>query len=41
VTTVITGASRPSQVSENLAAVEVIPLLEADVLARIDESVSG
>jgi aryl-alcohol dehydrogenase-like predicted oxidoreductase len=41
VTTVITGASRSSQVSENFAAVEVIPLLEADVLARIDEAVSG
>jgi voltage-dependent potassium channel beta subunit len=40
VTTVITGASRASQVSENFAALEVISLLDADVLARIDEAVS-
>ena len=39
VTTVITGASRASQVSENFAVVEVIPLLDADVLARIDAAV--
>ncbi len=41
VTTVITGASRASQVTENFAAVEVIPLLDADILARIDDAVSG
>jgi aryl-alcohol dehydrogenase-like predicted oxidoreductase len=40
VTTVITGASRASQVSENFAALEVIPRLDADVLARIDDAVS-
>ena len=40
VTTVITGASRPSQVSENFAALEVIARLDEDVLARIDDAVS-
>ena len=41
VSTVITGASRPSQVVENFAALDVIPLLDEDVLARIDDAVSG
>ena len=41
VSTVITGASRASQVSENFAALEVIPRLDADVLARIEAAVSG
>jgi len=36
VSTVITGASRVGQVHENLAALEVIPRLTDDVLARID-----
>lgn len=36
VSTVITGASRVSQVTENLAAIEVLPLLTPEVLARID-----
>jgi voltage-dependent potassium channel beta subunit len=37
VSTVITGASRLSQLQDNLKAVDVIPKLTADVLARIDE----
>ncbi len=37
VSTVITGASRASQVGENLDAIGVLPLLTTDVLARIDE----
>ncbi len=36
VTSVITGASRPSQVVENMGALTVVPKLEADVMARID-----
>ena len=36
VSTVITGASRASQVDENLAAIEVLPLLTPDLLAEID-----
>ena len=36
VSTVITGASRVSQVEENLKAADVIPKLTADVMARID-----
>ncbi len=36
VSTVITGASRVEQVHENLKALDVIPLLTDDVLARID-----
>jgi voltage-dependent potassium channel beta subunit len=38
VSTVITGASRVSQVHENFGALDVIPLLTDDVLARIDEA---
>ncbi|MFA9430630.1 potassium channel beta subunit family protein [Egicoccus sp. AB-alg2] len=37
VSTVITGASRVEQVHENMAALEVLPKLTDDVLARIDE----
>jgi voltage-dependent potassium channel beta subunit len=40
VSTVITGASRASQVVENFAAIEVLPLLTAEVLARIDAAIS-
>jgi voltage-dependent potassium channel beta subunit len=36
VSTVITGASRPSQVVENMKAQEVIPKLTPDVMTRID-----
>jgi aryl-alcohol dehydrogenase-like predicted oxidoreductase len=31
------GASRLAQLTENLAAIPVVPLLTPDVLARIDE----
>ncbi len=37
VTSVITGASRPRQVTENMAALEVIQQLDQDARARIDE----
>lgn len=37
VTSVITGASRPSQVTENMAALEVLDRLDDETLARIDE----
>ncbi|QQS26296.1 MAG: aldo/keto reductase [Actinomycetota bacterium] len=40
VSTVITGASRASQVVENFAALDVIPLLTEDVMARIGEAVA-
>ncbi|MGZ4764966.1 MAG: potassium channel beta subunit family protein [Ilumatobacteraceae bacterium] len=40
VSSVITGASRPSQVVENFAAIDVLPLLTAEVLARIDRAVA-
>ena len=36
VSTVITGASRPAQVAENMTAIDVLDALDADVLARID-----
>jgi len=41
VSSVITGASRVSQVQENLKAAEVIPLLTPDVLARIEAAIAG
>jgi aryl-alcohol dehydrogenase-like predicted oxidoreductase len=37
VSTVITGASCPEQVVENMQAEAVVPLLTADVIARIDD----
>ncbi len=37
VSTVITGASRPEQVVENMKALDVAALLDAGVMARIDE----
>lgn len=37
VSTVITGASRLEQVTENFAALEVVPLLTDDVMAEIDK----
>ena len=40
VSTVITGASRPSQVVENFAAIEVLPSLTPEVLERIDAAVA-
>ena len=36
VSTVITGASRPSQVGENIKALDVVPKLDALIMARID-----
>jgi voltage-dependent potassium channel beta subunit len=36
VSTVITGASRPAQVVENMNALDVVPKLDAGVMARID-----
>jgi voltage-dependent potassium channel beta subunit len=36
VTSVITGASRVEQLRENLAALEVLPLLDDEVMGRID-----
>jgi aryl-alcohol dehydrogenase-like predicted oxidoreductase len=39
VSTVITGASRPSQVVENFGAIDVLAHLDADVLARIESAV--
>lgn len=40
VSTVITGASRTEQVVENMAAMDVVPLLTDDVMAKIDSVVS-
>jgi aryl-alcohol dehydrogenase-like predicted oxidoreductase len=37
VTTVITGASRVEQVTENLKALDVIDRLDTAAMARIDE----
>jgi len=37
VSTVITGASKVTQLRDNLGAVEIIPKLTTDVMARIDE----
>jgi voltage-dependent potassium channel beta subunit len=39
VSTVITGASKASQVRENMEALEVAKLLDRDVMARIEEAV--
>jgi voltage-dependent potassium channel beta subunit len=36
VTTVITGASRASQVVENMLCLEVVPKLDGEIMARID-----
>jgi voltage-dependent potassium channel beta subunit len=41
VSTVITGASRVSQVRENLGALDVVARLDADVMARIDATLAG
>src|SRR4051794_23015601 len=40
VSTVITGASRPSQVAENFAAIDVLPLLTPEVMERIEAAVA-
>ena len=39
VSTVITGASRAAQVAENMKALDTVPRLTTDVLARIDAAV--
>jgi voltage-dependent potassium channel beta subunit len=39
VSSVITGASRPEQVQENLGALDVLPRLDAAMLRRVDEAV--
>ncbi len=41
VSTVITGASRPAQVRENMKALEVVPRLDAAVMARIDAALAA
>jgi len=41
VSTVITGASRPAQVVENMKALDIVPKLTGDVMARIDAALSG
>ncbi|MBN1520206.1 MAG: aldo/keto reductase [Spirochaetales bacterium] len=41
VSTVITGASRPEQVAENLKAIELLPKLDDGVMAAIQEAVRG
>ena len=41
VSTVITGASRVEQVRENMKAVDVVPLLTDEVMARIDGALEG
>jgi len=41
VSTAITGASRPEQVRENMKALDVVPKLTSDVMARIEGALSG
>lgn len=41
VSTVITGASRAEQVTENMGAIDVVPLLTDDVMERIDGILEG
>jgi aryl-alcohol dehydrogenase-like predicted oxidoreductase len=41
VSTVITGASRPAQVVENLQALSVVPKLTPEVIARIEAVIAG
>ena len=38
VSTVITGASRPEQLEQNLKALDSVPLLSSDIMTRIDEA---
>ena len=40
VSTVITGASRPAQVVENMRALDVVPKLDREALARIDAALA-
>jgi voltage-dependent potassium channel beta subunit len=41
VSTVITGATTPEQVKENVGALEVVPKLDADITQRIDDVLAG
>ncbi len=41
VSSVITGASRPAQVVENMKALDVLPKLVPDVMARIESALAG
>ena len=41
VSTVITGASRPAQVVENMKALDVVPKLTSDVMARVDAALES
>jgi len=41
VSTVITGASRPAQVTENMKALQVVPKLTPEVMARIEAIASA
>lgn len=41
VSTVITGASRPAQVKENMKAIEVLPKLTPQVMERIEAATAG
>ncbi len=41
VSTVITGASRPEQVRENMKALDMLPRLTPEVIVRIEEAVKG
>jgi aryl-alcohol dehydrogenase-like predicted oxidoreductase len=41
VSSVITGASRVAQVHENMKAVDVVPRLTPEVMARIDAALAG
>ena len=41
VSTVITGASRPAQVVENMKALDIVPRLAPDIMARIDAALAG
>ena len=41
VSTVITGASRPAQVLENVHALDLVPKLTPDVMARIEAIAAG
>jgi aryl-alcohol dehydrogenase-like predicted oxidoreductase len=41
VSSVITGASRPDQVTENMKALDVVPKLDDGIMARIDAIVGA
>ncbi len=41
VSTVMTGASRPEQVKENMKAMDLVPALTQEVMTRIEEAVKG